>query len=558
MRTQKEQLDEKYETLKLSHDITQQRMKNLENDLEFYKRQCEQLESGAKPQREVCQTSEDNFNLIIDTNKRLKEELDAVNAENTRLNDDIVKLTDEVSNLKTNLNASELKSQTSIVENSFLKTEVKKLKERIDLFYSQSDMADEWARVQAELQEAHNKNMTLTDMINELRTNLTDSNSRYDTLLRDFDAQKAALVAEQGNEIEKVRQQCEVEKSQIVSERQKIQQDFETLKADRLKREEMFKTLVNELKDIVTNVQKEFQLKDVDWSGAKGPASDRVRIIKEEISQVKKLILDKIRSDKEELAKKTKQVEESQTDMGPMNKKLEEYEQKIKEKETKIGQMNNFILTTRTKIQNNQKQIEDLTRELNELKSQNPQIGGDQVTRGELDQLKSKFLQSQVDNEKLKKDLAASNQALTEASSKLNALTTSTSSSSLVTSPSSSQTTSSTETSSLSQQQQPPTAYIAPSRIATKIAPSQQQPQQQHQNGQNLLSSRRTAAVQPTPHITQSNVDNQQQWAQAQEQLAESEEIRVQQQDFQEAAPSTSRDANMGSFMSKRTREEDM
>ncbi|CAF0709464.1 unnamed protein product [Brachionus calyciflorus] len=570
LRTQKEQLEEKYENLKLNHEITQQRLKNMENDLEFYKKQCEQLEHElkTKPQGEkiVCQTSEDNFNLILETNKRLKEELDSVNSENSRLNDEINKMSEDISNLKTNLNGSELKNESYSIENSFLKTEVKKLKERIELLYSQSDMAEEWTRVQTEIRDEQEKNTALNDLVGDLKSKLTEADCKYKSLSDEIESRKNTLIAENHREIEKIKQEFVVEKSQMTSDRQKLQNDFDTFKSERAKREEMFKTLVNELKDVVSSIQKEFQLKDVDWTGAKGPMSDRVRIIKEEISQIKKLILDRIRSDKEEIQKKSKQIEESQTDLGPLQKKLEESEQKVKEKETRIGQMNNFIMTTRTKMQNYQKQLEDLTKEVNEYKN-NPQIM-DQSTRNEFDQLKTKFAQSQLDNEKLKKDLASSNQALADASSKLNTLSTSTSTTSVVTSPSSSQTTSSAESSSGSsqqqqqqQQQQPPTAYIVPSRIAPKIAPTQPT-QSQQQNSQNLLSLRRTAAVQPTPHVTQISQESQQQWGQNQEgSQTELEENRPQQpQELQEPTPSTSRDANStqsGMVIAKRTREDD-
>ncbi|RNA44217.1 nucleo TPR isoform X1 [Brachionus plicatilis] len=534
LRMQKDNLEENCEKLKIDNEVCQKRVQNMESELEFYKKQC--YEKETKTQTEQNQTNMDNFNLIVDTNKRLKEELDLVNAENSRLNDEVNKLSEEVSNFKSNLSASELRGETSTLENTFLRTEVKKLKEKIDNLYRQSDMADEWARFQAEINEAQAKMNTLNETISELRNNLSEANLKYENLSRDFETQKNASEAQKKQEVDKLRQEFEVQKSQVVSEQQK---NYETLKADKTKREEMFKTLVNELKDVVSTVQKEFELKDVDWTGAKGSMADRVRVIKEEISQIKKLILDKIRNDREELAKRNKQIEESQVQSdlsGSLQKKLEECELKVKEKETKIGQMNNVIQNIRGRMQSYQKQNEDLTKELSDIKN-NPQQG-DQSSRIELDLLKNKLLQTQNDNEKLKKNLEASKQALADADTKLNTLT----SSSSITSPITSQNTQETGAS-----QQPPTAYIAPSRITNK--PSQ--PPQQ--TVQNIASLRRTAAVQPTPHITQFNTE---QWTQPQEQSDPDETRSVQPHESQSTAPSTSRDTDSGS-VNKRTREED-
>lgn len=538
LRMQKENLEEINQKLKIDHEIGQKRIQNMESELEFYKKQFHEKET--KTCMEQSQTSIDNFNLILDTNKRLKEELDMINLENSRLNDEVNKLSEQVANLKSNLNAYEFKAETSTHENTFLKTEIKKYKERIESLYSQSDMADELARFQAEINQDQAKINTLNETVGYLRNNLSEANLKFENLSKDFEAQRNAFEIEKKQEMEKIRQEFDTEKSQVVAEQQK---NLENLKADKLKREEMFKTLVNELKDVVSAVQKEFELKDVDWTGAKGSMSDRVKVIKEEISQIKKLILEKIRTDRDELAKKNKLIEESQIQSdfsGSLQKKLEDCESKVKEKETKIGQMNNVIQNIRGRMQTYQKQNEELSKELNELKS-NPQQSGDQSNRAEIDSLKNKLIQTQSDNEKLKKNLEASKQALADADSKINTLT----SSSNITSPITVQC--NQETSSL---QQPPTAYIAPSRITNKP------PQQHQQTMSNVVSQRRTAAVHPTPHITQPSSE---QWSQSQEQIESEETQSVQSNELQHSstAPSTSRDADSGSIVNKRTREED-
>lgn len=394
LRTQKEQLEEKYDNIKLTHDITQQKLKTVENELEFYRKQSQLHENEITQLKQsessvTSSTGTDSLKLIIDTNKRLKEELDSMNAENNRLGDEIRKLDDEMSNLKANLNASELKNESLVAETSCMRNEVKKWKERADALLRNSDMSQEWIRMQAESQEAQEQNLVLTEMINDLRNTSADSNLKIEQLNRDLEAVKA----------------------QSTAEKQKLQQDLDNLRADKTKREEMFKTLVSELKEVVTTVQKEFQLKDIDWVGMKGPMADRLKNIKEEVSALRKAIIEKIRKDKDELKAKNKAIEDAQTELQPMSKKLEECENRLKEKDIKIGQLTNFMQSSRTRSQAYQKTIDDLQKEASELRStiahqqqqHQPQETVEQPNKQELDQLKSRFLQSQLDNERLKK-----------------------------------------------------------------------------------------------------------------------------------------------------------
>ena len=206
--------------------------------------------------------------------------------------------------------------------------------------------------------------------------------------------------------------------------------------------------------------------------------------------------------------------------------------------------MNNVINASKAKIQALQKEIGDLkTQQSNVANATAAQataaaalatsaVDASLVQKSDFDAIKSKLLQTHIENEKLKKELfeaqsKSTNSPYTNVSAPTGA-TTSTSSSSntpsasissnLTTSPkqqttptpvstSTSNTLNITSSTPLNpnnqEQQQTPTAYIAPSRI-NKIQPSQQQQQQQQQpqtaSAPSSIMIRRTAAVQPQPH----------------------------------------------------------
>ena len=104
-----------------------------------------------------------------------------------------------------------------------------------------------------------------------------------------------------------------------------------------------------------------------------------------------------------------------------MQKKVEELENKLKEKETRIGQMNNVINASKAKIQAHQKTITDLTKEVNDIKasqqsSATPAVATIDTTlvqKSDFEAIKSKLLQTHIDNEKLKKELFEANCKLT-------------------------------------------------------------------------------------------------------------------------------------------------
>lgn len=267
-----------------------------------------------------------------------------------------------------------------------------------------------------------------------------------------------------------------------------------------------------------------------------------------------------------------------------MNQKLAECEKKVTEKETKIGQMNIFVNNTKAKLQNIQKTNDELNKELSDYKSRvGSQVQQEQTSsasneqqisqfKQEVDNLKARLFQSQLENERLKKEQASATTATASSGS---------STSSAPSSQSSQPTTS--DASSISSSQPPPTAYIVPSRVAKVNTPQQAQQQSQQQAAQQPQSSglslKRTAAVQPTPHesagatrqqmVNPMSVANESSWStmsssqqkmqhpqqqqqqQQHEQAADIVQEHQQQQQQPQAQPMSS------SFMTKRTREED-
>lgn len=121
MRREKEKMEEAYKSVSLKYEISQQKQQALENDAELHRksaqmheRQIEQLtkhkfESGAAGSSSATTVSTE---LMADENQRLRAELDSLTADNTKLGDEVRKLEDEISNLKSSLRMSELKFET--------------------------------------------------------------------------------------------------------------------------------------------------------------------------------------------------------------------------------------------------------------------------------------------------------------------------------------------------------------------------------------------------------------------------------------------------------------
>lgn len=120
LRREKDQLDESNKSLSLKLEISQQKQKALESEgelhrksVQVYERQIEQLkqkleQSGVSGNN----VSERSIDLVLDENKRFRDEIESLTADNTKLGEEVRRLEDEIGNLKASLNMSELKFES--------------------------------------------------------------------------------------------------------------------------------------------------------------------------------------------------------------------------------------------------------------------------------------------------------------------------------------------------------------------------------------------------------------------------------------------------------------
>ena len=134
LRSQKEQLEEKYENLKLNNEITEQKLKSIEGELELKRSETQILEVQLSEAKAMAEASKDESIgiMMMDTNRRLKEECDSTNAEITKLNTEARELEEEISGLKARLSESELKREAISSEHVCMQSEVRRWKERVD------------------------------------------------------------------------------------------------------------------------------------------------------------------------------------------------------------------------------------------------------------------------------------------------------------------------------------------------------------------------------------------------------------------------------------------
>lgn len=118
MRGEKEKLEETYKSLSLKFEISQQKQKALETDLELhrknsqmYEHQIEQLKQKLENGGAGSSMAMSN-ELMLEENKRLRDELESFTADNSKLGDEVRRLEEEISNLKGSLRMSELKFET--------------------------------------------------------------------------------------------------------------------------------------------------------------------------------------------------------------------------------------------------------------------------------------------------------------------------------------------------------------------------------------------------------------------------------------------------------------
>lgn len=144
-----------------------------------------------------------------------------------------------------------------------------------------SQYGEEWAKMQSEMSEARDQISQLSVANADLSRTLSEKTSALEQSVHDLNL---------------LREQTAIEK-------QNHQREIETLRNEKKNRDEMFKGLISGLKDVVIAVQKELELKDFDWSmkGAMGVGSDRTKVIKDELESMKRMITQKLKSDKEAL-----------------------------------------------------------------------------------------------------------------------------------------------------------------------------------------------------------------------------------------------------------------
>ncbi len=120
LRAQKEQLEEKFSSLQIQTEINAQRLRACESELDFNRQRIQQYESEVehlkrfKAQHDgekYSNVTSEDFNLISDTNKRLKEQLDSLVSENDELNERIRQIDEHLSQIKAEKCALELERE---------------------------------------------------------------------------------------------------------------------------------------------------------------------------------------------------------------------------------------------------------------------------------------------------------------------------------------------------------------------------------------------------------------------------------------------------------------
>lgn len=392
LRAQKEQLEEKFESLKLDHDILVQRMANSENEMDSHRKQIEiyeneisQLKTSLSKQHNQESGAEsmdtDGVNLILETSKRLKEDLDQANVENGKLNDDLRRIEDEMLNLRTNLTESELKNESLSGENTSMRVELTKWKERVDSFMRSSDVGPEWTRVQQELEQAGQR---VKDLEQEI-----DQKEQY---LRQRDQEFKQREDQLQSEIEK-------SKTSANESKQLAEQEVQLLRGHLEKEKNITNSLrkyVRILGELNKGVEQKLGLEPPVRSSADaatGPKKTMLEKVEEDAETSKKRIFQKIEAMQEELAQKSQQsVEEKQS----LEKRVLELEEKLNEKETRLTQITNAMNNFRAKNA-------DLSNQLNQLRTQLKECTDEKESiKGQIEQLQRKLLVTNMENEKLK------------------------------------------------------------------------------------------------------------------------------------------------------------
>ena len=470
LREQKEQLEKNYQNISLEHEITVQRLKKIENEHNFikektqlYENEIESLKIRANMNSNV---NNDDYNLIIDTNRHLKEQFDSVTSELNELNEKIKDYENDNNQIKTEKCSLEIENETLLGEKTGMQMEIKRWKDRVDALLRESDIGDEWIKAQKDVNDLQEQSQTLTDMINELRKNLAAAISEKENLQKDCDACKASAQ----------------------EEKNKISQELENLKQERQKKEDLFKIIVTELKTIVIAVQKELEINNFEWV--------KLKNIKEELGIIQKAIMEKLKAIKDDVKNKNSSSLETEKQISELNESIrrlnEDHLNKVKELENSKKQLHDRALkaieTSKEQILKKNQKIEELTNSLNEAnrKKEISQLG-------ELNENKSSTQNPTIVSASSVADISTSTPAIQQnvpsKSMQSQVVTISLASGTSSSSPALQQ-----PTGIENQQSAPPTAYIAPSRV-NKITPLNTRP-----NMATKDTPKRTAAVHPTPH----------------------------------------------------------
>lgn len=140
-----------------------------------------------------------------------------------------------------------------------------------------SQYGDEWIKMQAEMNQAREELTNLSAANNDLSRSLTEKSSQLDEITREL-----AVLREQS-----------------ATEKANHQREIENMRIDRKTRDDMFRTLVNGLKEVVIGAQRELELSDFDFSFKGSTPAERIANMKNVLELIKKTVIEKLKTDKD-------------------------------------------------------------------------------------------------------------------------------------------------------------------------------------------------------------------------------------------------------------------
>lgn len=523
LRKQKDDIEKKFNDLKLTHEINVERLKSIESEYEYtrqknvlYEDEIAKLKLQQKP---TINIDSDEYNYVIDSNKRLTEQYEQARQELDETRQKLNVLQGEINQIKSEKSTVEFENEKLNGEKVVLESDLKRWKERVDKLLINSDLGEEWSKAQKEIEVLNDKIAYLQEESNRTVVLLTDENLTLK------------------HEIEKYKNEADLARGQIESSKEAHQKEIDTLKNDlniKIKKDEYSRMVINELRQLTKAVQDELEIAENLQQYPKLQHAEKLQAIKEDLIAKRVSIVNKLKQIKNEL-NETKAQNESNTG------KLNDLEKEMANAMDKIEKQRQVTLKANEKIIKQAKAIEELKKNQQSASTSQQQLSESSEQQFELAQelesYKQKFAQAQSEINELKakssKSVAVAPQTTGSACKpKL-----------------------SVSTSQVASQSAQPTAYIAPSRVtnAVKVNPL----------------ARRTAAVQPTPHeiapqtttrqvavapMTTTSSEPTQTWQQTIEVPATS---LTQETHILHTAPSTSTGSAGVSGVSKRTREDE-